>query len=112
MEVVKFHGIQLNIGEDYSKDTGLFTCEHPGTYVFELDVVKKPNSVGVQCQIMKNDDILAAAAVATNTDDGAYYGSSVSTVAQLEQGDEVRVTCTNSNVSSQSAFSGFLLRAD
>ena len=106
-----FKGVNLNIGNDYSSTTGLFTTEYPGTYVFTLDVVKKIEETGVRCQIEKNGIGVAAANVADNNED-AYYGSSVTTILELDEADVVRVTCNNGNISSLSAFSGFLLRAD
>ena len=110
-----------NIGGHYSYSTGIFTCEFPGIYVFELHIMKSPGSEYASCYIRKNEIGVVSAFTNPDSDsDVGMYGSTNSVVFHLIQGDTVDVGFCSPMASiymiggdyAYTTFSGFMLKAD
>ena len=109
---ITFTGVKLNTGGHYSDETGQYTAEYPGTYVFALHLYKRAQvAMALTCHIRKNDESFALATV-PGAADSEYYESSTATVLHLDQGDTVSVRCNHDGIATSTSFSGFLLKAD
>ena len=115
---LKFTSVITNIGQHYSTETGQFTCEYPGIYVFSLNILKAGGATRANCEIRQNQVNVARAHsnpdVASN---GGWYSSSASAVIRLEYGDIVNVVCSSGlsslyELSFYNSFAGFLIKAD
>ena len=85
---IVFERVNLNLGNAYHNQHGLFIAPAPGLYMFSTSVVSH-NNENVQSALMKNGVIIAGAfAVSTY---GRYDQGSVSVVTQLVAGDEIWV---------------------
>ena len=112
--VAIFSSTKTNIGSHYDTSTGKFTCQYAGTYVFVLNLYKKPQAGRIWCWIMKNGSGRAIAQVPSDSGPG-FHGGSGSTVDHLVPGDKVYVgNCGDdrSNIDDRTSFVGFLLYAD
>ena len=115
---IRFTHYITNIGGHYSTSTGIFTCQYPGIYVFELHLMKEPRRDYAICNIRKNGSNLDVRAYTDpdSNSDGGYYSSSNSVVMHLVHGDKVDLgSCSPIATilsSDETTFSGFLLRSD
>ena len=110
---IRFSNAITNVGGHYRVSTGIFTCEFPGIYVFELHILQM-SSKHANCEIRQNNSRLVIAHSNPNGDNG-YYSTSNSVVIHLKEADTVDVYCStgiSSIHSHYSTFSGFLLKAD
>ncbi|XP_070568142.1 cerebellin-2-like [Ptychodera flava] len=113
---VKFSLVQLNIGDDYDKETGVFTCEIPGVYVFHLHIFKPGNCRGATVIIYKNN-IHEGSAFAYGKDEDMADSGSTKVILRLKKDDKVSAVLNNSGCLwgweyFTTNFSGYLLYPD
>ena len=118
-DTIRFIHVITNIGGHYNTSTGIFTCEYPGIYVFELHIISSGDNDRTECAIRKNQAMVVEAW--TNPDrnsDSGNFGSTNSVVLHLVHGDKIDLGYCTSAASMYTggdwgtSFSGFLLRAD
>ncbi|XP_022096452.1 collagen alpha-1(X) chain-like [Acanthaster planci] len=98
-------------GTSFDLETGTFSCNVPGTYVFMFSVCKYASS-SLYVHLMKNDDPVVSG---RSTDSISYEQVSGSAVLVLQRGDSVYLTMRGEALSYSShhytSFSGFLIYA-
>ena len=116
---LKFTKVITNIGQHYSTQTGQFTCEYPGIYVFSLNVLMEYGTAYVHCDIRQNNvQVVRATANPEGESENGFYSGSTSAVIHMAYGDIADVYC-ESGVSSIhvrasnpfNSFSGVLIKA-
>ncbi|XP_022103482.1 collagen alpha-1(X) chain-like [Acanthaster planci] len=98
-------------GTSFDLETGTFTCNTPGTYVFMFSVCSVSSS-GVTIHLWKNSNVVVTGA---SSDSSHHEQVSGSAVVVLQQGDSVYLTMhgrAHSSDNSHTSFSGFLLFAE
>ncbi|CAC5396757.1 C1QL [Mytilus coruscus] len=104
--VFKFDKVEVNQGNNFNSDTGLFTAPTDGLYVFSctLTVFK---TGGASFYLMKNDKFYIRGYIVHTQ----HASHTLSVVMGLKKGDVVYVKSGNSYVVQQdySYFSGYLL---
>ena len=104
-----------NIGGDYNKHSGQFICQHPGIYVFNLNIFKDFNKDQAYCYIQQNGNgKIWTKSNPDSSSDSGLYESSNSVILHLDRGDRVDLgSCSKANTMYYwTSFSGFLLKAD
>ena len=86
-QVVIFNQEVTNIGQHYNPSTGVFTCEVPGYYMFDVHVMEQPNKY-VYVGIRHNRQPLAVAFTSALRD---WQLTSAYVSALLHKGDTVDV---------------------
>ena len=116
---IRFTHAITNIGSHYNTSTGVFTCQYPGLYNFELHILKTGGKDWAYCRIRKNGSYVVRALTDPDSgSDGGQYGTTNSVVLHLVHGDTVDVGGCNSisnfyiGSAYETSFSGFLLKAD
>ena len=114
---IKFATVSTNIGGHYNSNTGVYTCEHPGIYVFTVHLYKAPSSSvsNAQTYIKQNDaNTIWTYCDSSGNSDGGYYESSNTAVLHLNRGDRVNLGSGSvaSTMNYLTSFSGFLLISD
>jgi len=94
----------------YDNETGHFTAQVDGTYVFHVHVLRAQNSGPLFIHLMKNQEMVASG---TNQD-VKFETTSCSALLQLEAGDRICVSLRQGTMyghspSHYSTFSGFLI---
>ena len=114
---LKFTNIITNIGQHYSMETGQFTCEYPGIYVFSINIWKEKGASDVKCDIRQNNVQVVRAAVDPDCD--GYFSASTSAVIHMAYGDIADVCCDSGllglhvhAINTYNSFSGVLIKAD
>ena len=104
----------LNIGSHYNTTTGKYCAEHSGTYLFQLNLVKKSLLASVVCSLFKESDRIGDAWVPTETIWAGQFESSTTAIVHLVQGECVYVGGCNgfSNMADTTTFTGTLLFQD
>ena len=113
--IIKLDTEITNIGSDYNKHSGQFISQHPGIYVFNLNIYKDFNANDAGCYIRQN----GSGKVWTysnphSSSDGGLYESSNSVILHLDRGERIDLGgCRKANTMYYwTSFSGFLLKAD
>ena len=104
----------LNTGSDYNTTTGKYCAEHSGTYLFQLNLVKKNRATAVICSLFKESDRIGNTWVPDETTTSGQFESSTTAIAHLEPGECVYVGSCNgfSNMADTTTFAGALLFQD
>ncbi|XP_070567158.1 complement C1q subcomponent subunit B-like [Ptychodera flava] len=112
-DIIRFSKTLTNIGGDFSYQTGVFTCEHPGTYFFTFNARKPKTESTVRVDLEKNNVVQVSI---HETDTHKQHGDtgSVSCVLNLKKGDRVYLRLVQGcslEVAPERpiVFSGFLL---
>ncbi|XP_013406218.1 otolin-1-A-like [Lingula anatina] len=114
--VVKFDRVHVNEGQNYDKDTGVFTCKHPGIYVFHCHLLSLREYI-VHANIAVNGRPVAWL-WADGRDEMEHFTASNTMLQRLSEGDVVYVKLIRSSIgaqalhSSYSTFGGYLLYSD
>ncbi|XP_011436523.3 complement C1q-like protein 4 [Magallana gigas] len=111
-----FDTVRTNVGSGYSNSSGLFTAPHAGTFVFAWTVVVDATSF-VFSELSVNN-VAMGNVISDSQENNEYHTTTGMVVAQLSQGDVVKVrsnpkvTIHGSVLSSnthRTSFSGFQL---
>ncbi|XP_022107248.1 collagen alpha-1(X) chain-like [Acanthaster planci] len=109
-DVIIFNNILTNLGNDYSLQSGVFTCSRPGAYFFTVTIQRMASSSDPYVKLKKNDQLVFSI---YNTHDNYYHMSSNSAVLVLAAGDRVWLEFGFGGIYSDSdrycSFSGFLI---
>ncbi|XP_070568122.1 complement C1q subcomponent subunit C-like [Ptychodera flava] len=112
-QVIRFSKALTNIGGDFDYSTGVFKCEHPGTYFFTFNARKPKSQDTVQVDLELNN---VAQVSIHETDTMNQHGDtgSVSCVLNLKKNDQVHLRLVKGSslevgTDKPIAFSGFLL---
>ncbi|XP_022099672.1 complement C1q and tumor necrosis factor-related protein 9A-like [Acanthaster planci] len=98
-------------GTSFDLESGAFSCNVSGTYVFMFSVRKQNPSSDLHVKLWKNGVVIVTG---VSTDSSHYEQVSGSAVLVLQQGDSVYVTMKGTAYSDsdhETSFSGFLLYA-
>ena len=111
-QIVVFNVTQVNEGDAYHDQTGLFVAPKNGLYFFTLTLNHPQQSSPAHVSLVKNADVVAR----IHADLRTWEQSSQSVILNLSAGDEVFVRNDDYDHKSfagllQSSFSGFLLWA-
>ena len=117
---ISFQFTTTNVGGNFDNATGVFTCEHPGVYVFHLHISTNLNQDQAYCSIRLNgySDLVRAHSTISSSDTGGggYIGSSNTLTVHLNAGDTIDVGyCTEIEsfyTAKSTTFSGYLLVPD
>lgn len=106
--------VLTNIGGDYNKSTGQFTCRMPGIYSFFISIEKQLDVNQAYCHLMKNAN--ATVFVGSRSSflhDNTYQQASNSAVLQLDIDDVIYLgMCSDPKTfTEKTTFSGNLLTA-
>ena len=111
-----FYNVETNLGNAYSRSTGVFTAPVSGAYVFSLTVMlygTSPHNARGEFYITKNGETKVTVLADTNDLSNTMDMASGTAVLVLNKGDDVHVKCFDSNSyiygGGYSYFSGFLL---
>ena len=112
-QIVTFNGEVLNVGDDMSRHTGVFTCRIPGVYYFAFTIRSySSSSYGVDVDLVMNNAVKATITMNALSKD---IMQSQSVILNLSKNDEVWLKAnTNTYIRGDSAgntFSGFLINA-
>ncbi|XP_077994105.1 caprin-2-like [Glandiceps talaboti] len=108
--IITYDTIMSNIGNNFDKDTGKFTCTVPGAYVFMFTFRKDLNGGPLYVNLLLNDDIV----VSVWDDDTSHDMVSNSAIVNLQAGDQLWLRLwaaysVHSNENKYCTFTGFLL---
>lgn len=83
-EVIKFTAVDINRGDGYDPNTGVFTVPRPGVYIIS-STLRSYNGIRFHCYLWKNNEKLAF-----------LYGSNMNTgtvhiVRKLKKGDQLYI---------------------
>jgi hypothetical protein len=116
--ILAFDTVKTNVGNAYSKFTGIFTAPISGLYVLTCTITMNGKDAYASYDIMKNTDIEGTLFVdAEHSYD--IYSSSLTVVLSLEIGDALflRTSSTytphgnvDSNTNERSSFAGWLIQ--
>ena len=118
---LKFTSVITDIGQHYSTETGQFTCEYPGIYVFSLHILRQFGWPMAACQLRKNNvKVLRALSDPVGQDNlDGWHSSSTSAVLHMAYGDTADVHCGTgvqslgvNSANPYNTFSGVLIKAD
>ncbi len=104
--------VRINIGDRYSRETGIFTANIAGLYYFEQYWVAIWGSEGY-LSIQKNQ-IKQCWSFGTEGSMNEFHSASCSAVMELVPGDQVYVTSSEGNMIGfigSTGFTGFLIKA-
>lgn len=115
--VLRFTRVELNEGECYSPETGVFTCPGDGLYFFSVTITVYGEG---RCTLVKNGQKVASLHHTNQPDQLSYNSSqaaSMSSVVKLAQRDEVWVDLWGSGPNdifttedNDTIFTGFYLQ--
>ena len=112
---ITFQTFLTNIGGHYDTSSGRFTCQHPGIYLFSLNLLKNEDAPATACLIYLNNFLKAG----TNTnpqETGGFTGGSNTILLHLLSGDVVHLgNCKSAGTMANdffTSFTGILLLAD
>lgn len=112
-QIISFDTEVLNVGDDMSSHTGVFTCRIPGVYYFTFTFVSYAHSsYGVYVQLVMNNNVQAEIYMEAFS---KYNMQSQSVILNLTKYDEVWLKA-NANTyilgdKERNTFSGFLINA-
>ncbi len=100
-----------NIGRDFNKNTGTFTCRVPGVYAFMFSCMKFSGVDGPVCRLKHNDRVIVGAWVGR---DDQYHQTTNGATLNLAAGDQVWIHISHSGTLHSNhhrfvSFSGYLL---
>ena len=113
-QIITFNDGRLNIGDDMSTHTGVFTCLIPGLYYFSYNFLAAPHSrYGLRIHLLLNGEYIKSQIYMYAM--SKYLMQSQSIILNLNSDDEVWLTA-NSNTyihgdSDINVFTGFLIHA-
>ena len=109
-----FQTVVYNSEPGFNTATGKFVCHHPGIYLFTTTVTRNPGIGEARCSISVNGaNKIQAIANNLHGITPAYPSASVTLIVHLKTGDEVYLAaCSAHYISSESSFSGVLIRPD
>ena len=112
-QIITFDREVLNVGDDMSRHTGVFTCRIPGVYYFTFTLNSYAHaSYGIYVQLMMNNDVKAEIYMEAFS---KYNMQSQSMILTLTRNDEVWLRANpNTYIKGdvdRNTFSGFLINA-
>lgn len=115
--MLRFATVELNEGQGYSPETGIFTCPADGLYLFGVHVTVYGKA---QCALVKNGEKVSSLRHANQPDRLSYNSSqvaSMSSVIRLAKRDQVWVELGGQGPNdifatedNDTIFTGFCLR--
>ena len=114
----RFSETITDVGGAYDTSTGVFTCEHPGVYVFHLHISVLAGFTTATCSIRKNGGAAIVRADSLNSFGHGNFASSNTLTVHLNRGDTIDVAfCEHPDGTGfhkylVTTFSGYLVSPD
>ena len=109
---VHFDSLRLANNVQFDTGTGMFTCEHPGTYVFSWTIMTQRGQ-DIATDLVRNDTVIGS--MTTGQADDHWQSGSTTVAVNLQKGDTVWIRVNwvyypSGIMATYSHWSGFLLR--
>ena len=91
----------------YDGTTGVFTAQVAGLYYFTVFVRSEPNGNGDPFSILKNGSIQCTSFTEGNSSGAVEIVATCAATMELVPGDEVHVSCADTNAISGNDYNGF-----